>query len=92
MNSPEENVKLLQKSFKALSENGRVVIQDFILKNDKTSPRTAALFALNMLVGTRAGSSYSEAEYTDWLKKTGFADIRLVKLPGPTALMIGTRG
>ncbi|UCC78898.1 MAG: acetylserotonin O-methyltransferase [Candidatus Zixiibacteriota bacterium] len=91
MNSPDENIELLGKSFKALSENGRVVIQDFILNDDKTSPPTAALFALNMLVGTRAGSSYSEAEYTDWLKKTGFADIKLIRLPGPTALMIGKK-
>ncbi|UCE67466.1 MAG: methyltransferase domain-containing protein [Candidatus Zixiibacteriota bacterium] len=91
MNSPEENVELLEKSFKALSENGRVVIQDFILKDDKTSPPTAALFALNMLVGTRGGSSYSEAEYTGWLKKTGFEDIKLIRLPGPTALIIGRK-
>lgn len=91
MNSPEGNIELLQKSFKALSENGRVVIQDFILNNDKTSPRTASLFALNMLVGTRAGSSYSEAEYADWLKRTGFGDIKLIRLPGPTALMVAKR-
>ncbi len=92
MNSPQENIELLRKSYEALSENGRVVIQDFILSDDKTSPPTAALFALNMLVGTRAGSSYSEAEYTDWLKKTGFVDIKLIRLPGPTALMMAARG
>jgi (2Fe-2S) ferredoxin/SAM-dependent methyltransferase len=92
MNSPEENIELLEKAYKALSENGRVVIQDFILYNDKSSPPTAALFALNMLVGTRAGSSYSEAEYTEWLRKTGFHDIKLIRLPGPTALVVGNRG
>ena len=91
MNSPEENIELLKKSHKALSEKGRIVIQDFILNNDKTSPPTAALFALNMLVGTRGGSSYSEAEYADWMKKTGFKDFKLIRIPGPTALMVGTR-
>ena len=30
-----------------------------------------ALFALNMLVGTPAGSSYSEPEYTEWLTLPG---------------------
>jgi hypothetical protein len=44
-----------------------------------------------MLVGTAAGSSYSEAEYAAWLEGAGFAEVRTVRLPGPTALVTGTR-
>ncbi len=91
MNGPQENIKLLQKSYKALVSGGRVVIQDFILNPDKTSPQSAALFALNMLVGTRSGSTYSEHEYSDWLKEVGFKNIKPIRLPGPTALIIGYR-
>lgn len=91
MNSPEENVDLLRKSFDALSSGGRVVIQDFILTPDKTAPVSAALFALNMLVGTRAGSSYSEPEYFDWLKQVGFKDAKMIRLPGTAALIIASR-
>jgi (2Fe-2S) ferredoxin/predicted O-methyltransferase YrrM len=91
MNGPQENIKLLQKSYKALVSGGRVVIQDFILNPDKTSPQSAALFALNMLVGTRSGSTYSEQEYSDWLKEVGFKNIKPIRLPGPTALIIGYR-
>lgn len=88
MNSPRENIDLLQKAFGALAPGGRVVVQDFILGHDKTSPVSAALFALNMLVGTREGSSYSEPEYTEWLKSAGFGDIKYIKLPGPADLML----
>jgi (2Fe-2S) ferredoxin/SAM-dependent methyltransferase len=91
MLSPEENLDLLRRSREALAPGGRVVIQDFILEADKTSPRFAALFALNMLVGTRAGSSYSEAEYSAWMAEAGFLAIRHTRLPGPTGLMIGVR-
>jgi len=91
MNSPEENLRLLKKSYDSLESGGRVIIQDFILHDDKTSPQTGALFALNMLVGTKSGSSYSEKEYTDWLRTAGFKDIEMRKLPGPTALLIGFR-
>lgn len=91
MNSPEENISLLKKSYGSLSAGGRVVIQDFILTPDKTSPPTAALFSLNMLVGTRAGSSYSEPEYLQWLEEAGFSDPKLIRLPGPTALIVGHR-
>jgi (2Fe-2S) ferredoxin/predicted O-methyltransferase YrrM len=91
MNSPDENLEMLGKILDALEPGGRVVIQDFILRPDKTSPRTGALFALNMLVGTRAGSSYGEDEYAAWLAQAGFVDARRVDLPGPTALMVARK-
>ena len=91
MFSPEENRELLQRAYFALAPKGQIVIQDFILEPTKTAPRAAALFSLNMLVGTRAGSSYSEPEYTSWLRDAGFKDVRRVRLPGPSGLMIGVR-
>jgi len=91
MNSPEENLAMFRKAFEALSPSGRVVIQDFILNADKTGPRTGALFALNMLVGTRAGSSYSMEEYEDWLQSVGFEAVQQIRLPGPTDLLVARR-
>jgi len=91
MNSPEENVALLKKAYAALIPGGEVVIQDYLLNAEKTAPRAGALFALNMLVGTRAGSSYSEPEYRSWLAEAGFEEVKVVQLPGPTGLMTGVR-
>ncbi len=91
MNSPEENIRLFEKSFQALIPGGRIVMQDFVLSTDKTSPQSGALFAINMLVGTKSGSSYSEEEYRQWLHKAHFSGIRKISLPGPTALMVAER-
>jgi (2Fe-2S) ferredoxin/ubiquinone/menaquinone biosynthesis C-methylase UbiE len=91
MLSPEENLDLLRRCFRALAPAGRVVIQDFILEEDKTSPKMAALFSLNMLVGTERGASYSEPEYAAWLREAGFRDVSRIRLPGPSGLMIGSR-
>ena len=91
MLSPEENRDLLARCFAATARGGRVVIQDFILDATKTAPRAGALFALNMLVGTRAGSSYSETEYGEWLRSAGFSEVQHVSLAGPTGLMIGVK-
>jgi cyclopropane fatty-acyl-phospholipid synthase-like methyltransferase len=87
----DENKDLLKRCFQALAPSGRLVIQDFILEPDKTAPKSAALFALNMLVGTRGGSTYTEAEYAAWLTEAGFQDARHVRLPGPSGLIIGRR-
>ncbi|MGB9606788.1 MAG: methyltransferase, partial [Bryobacteraceae bacterium] len=91
MLDPDENRAMLRKSYAALRAAGRVAIQDFILEPDKTAPRHAALFALNMLVNTRGGSSYSEPEYRAWLEEAGFRQVQRLYLPGPTGLMIGHR-
>jgi predicted O-methyltransferase YrrM len=82
------NENLLARSLAALTAGGRVVIQDFILHSDRTSPQSAALFALNMLVGTPEGSTYTSEEYQSWLNQVGFVDVRHVALPGPTSLMV----
>ncbi len=91
MLSPAENIEMFRKALAALNPGGRIVMRDFILEDDKTAPRQAALFALNMLVGTREGSSYSRSEYKNWLEQAGFTDVRHVGLPGPASLMIGVK-
>lgn len=91
MNGPRQNIDLLKKAWQAIDSGGRIVIQDFILNEGRTSPRTAALFAINMLVGTLNGSTYTENEYGDWLKQAGFTSIQRLRLPGPTGLMVASR-
>jgi (2Fe-2S) ferredoxin/precorrin-6B methylase 2 len=87
----EGNTDLIKRCRQALKPGGRLVIQDFILEPDKTAPKSAALFSLNMLVGTEHGASYSEPEYAAWLREAGFANVNRVRLPGPSGLMIATR-
>ncbi len=65
------------------------MVQDFILNPDKTGPQHAALFSLNMLVSTDSGASYSEAEYTRWMKDAGFTEVSRINLPGPSGLIVG---
>jgi 2-polyprenyl-3-methyl-5-hydroxy-6-metoxy-1,4-benzoquinol methylase len=91
MLGPDGNRDLFRRCYEALAPEGRVVIRDFILEADKTGPKQAALFALNMLVGTHDGSSYSESEYGEWLREAGFRKVKRVRLPGPAHLMVGTR-
>ena len=74
MFSEEQNRDIFRRARQALAPNGRLVVQDFILNPDKTGPLHAALFSVNMLVGTDAGASYSEVEYTSWMKAAGFSD------------------
>lgn len=89
MLSSAENRDLLRRCRRALLPGGRLVIQDFILEEDKTAPKMAALFSLNMLVATEGGASYNQSEYAEWLTEAGFEGVSRIRLPGPSGLMIG---
>jgi precorrin-6B methylase 2 len=70
-----ENIALIKRVYNALNNGGKIIIQDFILDNDKTSPQFPALFSLNMLLFTENGRTYSFQEIEVWLKKAGFKGI-----------------
>lgn len=70
------NVKLLRKCVNALNPAGRIIIQEFFISPERTSPRSAALFSINMLVNTEGGRCYSIHEIRSWLEKNGFKRVR----------------
>lgn len=74
-NSPQENIHIFKKAYDSLNPGGRIAVVDFILNDDKTEPVFGALFAVNMLVGTSSGNSYSRKEIQSWLEETGYADV-----------------
>lgn len=73
-NSPDENEELFGKCWRALKPGGRIVVQDFIVDDNRTSPPMAAVFALNMLVATRGGDTYTQAEIEGWLEAAGLVE------------------
>ncbi len=73
--SEKDNMSLLRKCRKALNKNGRVAIQEFLIDENRTGPVQGALFAINMLVNTDGGRTYSPGEMKRWLVKTGFKDV-----------------
>jgi predicted O-methyltransferase YrrM len=89
MLDPEQNQDLFRRCYRALAPGGRIVIRDFILEPDKTAPRWVALFAINMLVATKGGSTYTEAEYKSWLTGAGFQTFTRLEPTGD--LIVATR-
>lgn len=78
-NSLEENVELYRKSFRALTPGGRILIRDHVMDSTRTRPRDGAIFAINMLVGTSGGSTYTYHEIEQGLLDAGFHRIDLVR-------------
>jgi SAM-dependent methyltransferase len=91
MNPPLINKELLDKARRALNPGGLVVICDFILDEDRTSPAKGAVFALNMLVSTEAGDSYTEGELREWMEASGFGNIERKDLTSGHNLLMGRK-
>jgi SAM-dependent methyltransferase len=79
MNSAEQNLALYQKIFDALVPGGRIVIRDHVMQPDKTVPKSGALFAINMLVGTPGGGTYAYEEIETGLAAAGFEKVQLLQ-------------
>ncbi len=71
-NSLATNRDLIKKCFDALNDNGKIIIQDWIMNNDRTQPTSGAVFAINMLVGTEAGDCFTDQEVREMLTVAGF--------------------
>jgi ubiquinone/menaquinone biosynthesis C-methylase UbiE len=74
-NSPDENKLLFKKCVRALNHGGQLVVLDHVMSEDRTEPLIGALFALNMLVGTPEGDTYTESEIKSWMKEAGLSGI-----------------
>ncbi len=88
--SAEENIALHRKCNTAVNLGGKVVVQEFPINDNRTSPPHSALFSVNMLVGTERGRCYSPKEMKRWLAGTGFKNIG-IKYLTETVLIIGER-
>jgi len=91
INSPEENKLLVNKCAESLNPGGQLVILDHIMTDDRTGPAVGAFFALNMLVGTEKGDTYTEKEIKSWLQAAGFKYIRRRDTPQGSNMMIGIK-
>ncbi len=78
-NSPSENLDLFKKIHGVLEPEGTLLIRDFIMDSARTTPRGGTLFALNMLVNTVAGDTYTFDEIKESLVEVGFGNVELIR-------------
>jgi hypothetical protein len=86
----ERSRQLLRRTFVALAPGGTVVISEFLPNDERTGPPTPLIFAVNMLVHTSAGDTFTFAEIAEWLREAGFANVRLLESPAPSPLILAT--
>jgi cyclopropane fatty-acyl-phospholipid synthase-like methyltransferase len=78
-NSRKQNRELFSKIYKALDSNGVLVIRDMVMDESRTNPEAGAMFAINMLVATEGGGTYTFDEFREDLLAAGFSKVTLIR-------------
>lgn len=79
------NVAWLRKVVRTLEPGGALYLQDFLLDETRTKPVWASVFALNMLVHTNGGRTYTEGEVKAWFKRLGLRKVRRIHVDMPNS-------
>ena len=80
---------LLTRCYNWTSSGGAIIVHDFLLDDTEVSPLYSTLFALNMLITTKEGNTYTKGAVSSWLEQAGYDDISVLETPGPSNLLVG---
>lgn len=89
--SEAETERLLAKAAGVLAPGGLLVVKDFFLDDSRTRPAAGARFAVNMLVGTSAGKSYTWSEVETCCRAIGLGELRRYPVATASGILTGRR-
>jgi hypothetical protein len=90
-NSRAQNRELFGRIHRALEPDGRVLVRDIIMEPSRIAPVMGALFAVNMLVSTEEGGTFTLDELREDLEAAGFHDVRQVRHDAGMHAVVGAR-
>ena len=87
----ERSRQLLKKTFRVLKPGGTIAIAEWLVNDDRTEPPHSLMFAVQMLVNSEKGDTFSFNEIKSWLEEAGFKKVRKLNAPGPSPLILATK-
>ncbi|MDP8225064.1 MAG: methyltransferase [Candidatus Lernaella stagnicola] len=87
----EGNAALIAKAADALRPGGQVVVVDYVMDESRLAPPPGAIFALNMLVATVRGDTFTESEMRRWFTAAGLTDVQRIDTPFLSVMIVGRK-
>jgi SAM-dependent methyltransferase len=84
----DDNVAVFRKFRRALKPAGTLVINDFVVRNDRSGPPFPLIFHSEMLLMSKNGATWREDDYRAWLIEAGYRDITFLPTPSPATLVL----
>jgi SAM-dependent methyltransferase len=89
--APDDNRLLINRACRVMRHRGQLVINDLVLGPSRTSPEIPALFALEMLMNTAGGRTYTEREIVSWMEGAGLTDFRSIEATAANRIIAGRK-
>jgi predicted O-methyltransferase YrrM len=85
---------VLSKIYDSLDNNGAVILNHWVVDENRTGPRISVIFDLYTSIMNRDCHVYTPNEYADLLKEAGFSKVHIFDIqtpPNPSMLIIGKK-
>ncbi len=83
--------ELFERVHRALRPGGRILIAEFLADEGRHENALALLFAVNMLVNTEHGDTFTYNELRQWLEQAGFKQVHTIEAPAPSPLIAAAK-
>lgn len=87
----EQCLVLLRRSFDHLPPGGMVIINEWLLRDDRSGPLLSALMSLDMLIETHGGENLTGAQIQGMLRDAGFSSTEVLEILPPHGVVLGRR-
>lgn len=88
--TPADNLAIFKRFRKAIKPGGTLLVNDFVLSDERTGHPFAMMFSAQMLLVTKGGNAWRQADYRKWLGEAGFASVDIVPTPGPATVVFAS--
>jgi hypothetical protein len=83
----EDNVDIFGRLRDALRPGGTLVLNDYVVDDDRSGPPFPLIFGSEMLLKSKHGGTWRRADYRGWLTKAGFTDVTFQPTASPATLV-----
>ena len=84
-----ENIELCKAIYDSLNPNGKIVVYDYVLNDERTRPDFAAFHTLALLLTTKGGETYTRTDFWIILKEAWFRNVEVVEAGIDQSLIFG---
>ena len=85
--TPADNIAIFRKFRRALKPGGTLLINDFILTDDRLGHPFAMMFPAQMLLASKGGNAWRESDYRTWLDEADFTSFDIVPTETPATVV-----
>jgi len=84
--------KMVRRAYEALKPRGRLLIAETVADESRSQDPWPLIFAVNMLVNTEEGDTFTLSEMKRWCRSAGLAKVETLAVQNHSPLIVATKG